>query len=190
MQVDTGPGPGFRFDNNLKKHYSGRRAVYMSVGSEGGVPNSRTPFEIDFRFDLEIGLDLGSLPVGGSGTVAALLIYDNGQTRSGPNDQIWGALIFGDMGGVNFNETTAESNPDDHDNHVLAEDCVTNVSSPIKVTRTGATRWTLASNDAGLACRFAMTGNGGAECTNTHACNFSDDDIMPFKFQFDLVQQD
>ena len=173
VQVGTASGPGFRFDTNTQNvsklsRWMSARFVYMTV--TGDTPPN-LPYEIDFRFNQRIGLDLGSLDVGKSGTVAASLQYFGGNQVVG-----FDALNNGILG---FGALNAATPPE-------AEDCLSD-SGPITVTRTGPMQWELESPLSGMACRFAIDANGDIECSHLPCDN--PPKIIPFKFKFTIDEQ-
>ena len=204
VQVSTGSGPGFRWDTNLQnslkatRKFGTARWVYMNILDDSMALDLR---EIDFRFHRDPGLDLGSLvPLDEgvypnicetgvcTGNVLAWLRYQTepGVVNADDFDETdWGILAFGALEGQ-INETAQGD-----DTHDLARTCLLDAAPGIKVTRTHADTWILESNPltGSLACRFALVGNGGAECTNTHACTFDEDDRIRFEFKFTLVQE-
>ncbi len=147
------------------------RFVYMTVTGDG---IDTAPYEIDLRFNLANGLDLGSLAEGTSGTVAASLFYYGGNQVVGFNAQNHGVLGFG-----NLNPPVKTTD---------AEDCL-NAAGEISVTRTGPTQWTLESVN-GLACRFARDANGDIQCTHSISCPGGEPTSIPFEFRFTLNQQE
>ncbi len=174
VQVGTGSGPGFRFDTNTQNvsnlsRWMSARFVYMTVIDD--TPPT-LPYEIDFRFNQRIGLDLGSLDVGESETVAASLQYFGGNQVVG-----FDALNNGILG---FGALNAATPPE-------AEDCLSD-SGPITVTRNTPTQWTLESRPNGTkACRFAIDANGDIECSHLPCGN--PPTIIPFKFEFTIDEQ-
>ena len=174
VQVGTGSGPGFRFDTNTQNvsnlsRWMSARHVYMTVTGSPTPPI--LAYEIDFRFNQRIGLDLGSLDVGQSRTVAASLQYFGGNQVVG-----FDALNNGILG---FGALNAATPPE-------AEDCLSD-SGPITVTRTGPMQWELESPLSGMACRFAIDANGDIECSHLPCGN--PPTIIPFKFKFTIDEQ-
>ncbi len=173
VQVGTGSGPGFRFDTNTQNvsnlsRWMSARHVYMTVT---GSPTPPTlPYEIDFRFNQRIGLDLGSLDVGESGTVAASLQYFGGNQVVGFDALNNGILGFGALNANTIDE---------------ASTCLA-AAGMIKVTRNTDTQWTLESV-GGSACRFAIDANGDIECSHLPCGN--PPTIIPFKFKFTIDEQ-
>ena len=173
VQVGTGSGPGFRFDTNTQNvsnlsRWMSARFVYMTVTDD--TPPT-LPYEIDFRFNQRIGLDLGSLDEGESRTVAASLQYFGGNQVVG-----FDALNNGVLG---FGALNASTPPE-------AEDCLSD-SGPITVLRTGPTQWELESPLSGMACRFAIDANGDIECSHLPCGN--PPRIIPFEFKFTIDEQ-
>ena len=176
VQVSTGPSPGFRFDTNSQNtsklsRWMSARWVSMTVI---GQPDNRKDYEIDFRFNQTNGLDLGSLEVGKSGTVAASLQYFGGNLVAGFNSLNYGILGFGALNAPNPNDD---------------QPCLT-TAGMIMVTRNTDTKWTLESM-SGQACQFALDANGD-RCTTERIASGSCN-VMPklidFKFKFTIDEQ-
>ncbi len=174
VQVGTGSGPGFRFDTNTQNvsnlsRWMSARFVFMTVAVD--TPTTLTlPYEIDFRFNQRIGLDLGSLDVGASGTVAASLQYFGGNQVVGFDALNNGILGFGALNANTIDE---------------ASTCLA-AAGMIKVTRNTDTKWTLESV-GGSACRFAIDANGDIECSHSPCGN--QPTIIAFKFKFTINEQ-
>ncbi len=173
VQVGTGSGPGFRFDTNTQNvsnlsRWMSARHVYMTVTGSPTPPI--LAYEIDFRFNQRIGLDLGSLDVGESGTVAASLQYFGGNQVVGFDALNNGILGFGALNANTIDE---------------ASTCLA-AAGMIKVTRNTDTKWTLESV-GGSACRFAIDANGDIECSHSPCGN--PPTIIPFKFKFTINEQ-
>lgn len=199
----TGSGDGFRWDTNMQntnktQQWMKWRWVHLNIDGHGsaahGDESSVHPdaiFEIDFRFNQTVGLDLGSLDAQDNGScvgtcdgeVAATIRYYAGHTVGGYDFENYGILGFG---AVNTPFPTAQADLD-----CLAD------SGMIKVTRTSPTEWTLESqkgtSQKGTACRFSLD-EGGNKCTFTNERCPPDSINAPrqidFDFKFTIKQQE
>ena len=203
----TGSGDGFRWDTNMQntnkiQHGMRWRWVHMKIDNDPPAAPPGDRFEIDFRFNQTVGLDLGSLDAqvsgdnGGlvcpdglfcDGQVAATMRYYAGNAVVDYNFKNYGILGFG---GVN---TPFPTEQDDKDKDCLKAEVDESGTVPgmIKVTRISGTQWTLESPAIGTACRFSLDA-GGNKCTFTNErCDGPElPRVIDFEFLFTITQQD
>ena len=172
--IGTGSGDGFRFDTNTQNVNKMSRWMSGRLVSIGVAPfvvdGDPRDYEIDFRFNHETGLDLGSLAGGDSGAVAAAFKYFGGVPVDGFDVSNHGVLAFGEL-------TTSPPRTDT---------CLID-TDPIEVKRNSDGTWTLKSTGDHLACAFAIDANGDIECTYSIPC--SEPVPIRFEFEFTLTQQ-